>query len=442
MKNMSDLQVMKIEELLPDPANVRRHPERNQQAALASMLRFKAARSVVIDKNGIVRAGNATLAAAKAAGITCVRIIETDGSELVAVRRSDWNDSVATAYSVADNRVAEHAEWSSELGDVIAALAHDGIELGDLGFTEEELTELFEGFGDQLGDSSQGTEPDPGPQMDRAAELLEKWKVESGQLWEVPSKSVAGKCHRVLCGDCTKAEHVERLFKTGEKAVLMNTDPPYGVAYTDEARVAAERAHGRPQRESKWEFGIKNDGIDGAKLQEFLEAAIRTAVRFLTDNAAFYLWHPMLTQGTFFAAAAAAADILIHRQIIWVKPSLLFGFGDYHWQHELCFYGWVKGNRPPFYGERNQTTIWDLRHETASIDRKHPTQKPVELFVRPIENHSKRGEIVYEPFAGSGSQFVAAEQTGRICCGIEIEPKYVSVILERLAGIGLTPRLV
>jgi DNA modification methylase len=224
-------------------------------------------------------------------------------------------------------------------------------------------------------------------------------------------------------------------------ALIMNTDPPYGVAYSDEARVAAEHAHGRPQREEKWSKGIENDGVDGEKLQEFLESAIRAAVPHLADNAAFYLWHPMLTQGTFFAAAAAAADILIHRQIIWCKPSLLFGFGDYHWQHELCFYGWRRGHRPKFLGERNQTTIWDMRNETASAKRMHPTQKPVELFARPIENHTEPGDALYEPFAGSGSQFVAAEQAGRRCYGIELEPKYVAVILERLAGMGLEPRL-
>lgn len=237
--------------------------------------------------------------------------------------------------------------------------------------------------------------------------------------------------HRLLCGDSTKAEDVARVMG-GEQGKLANTDPPYGVAYTDEARVLAERAHGRPERETKWEDGIENDDLlDGEKLQAFLESAIRCAVPHLVDNAAWYLWHPMLTQGTFFAAAAAAADILIHRQIIWAKPSMLFGFGDYHWQHELCFYGWRRGNRPEFLGQRNQTTLWSMKHDTSNGNREHPTQKPLDLFAIPIRNHTREGDVVYEPFSGSGSQIIAAEQLSRRCYAIEISPAYVDVAVKR-----------
>lgn len=278
----------------------------------------------------------------------------------------------------------------------------------------------------------------PAP-VDRADELQDAWQTESGQLWEITSAG-GTRTHRLLCGDSTKAEDVARLMN-GQRALLMNTDPPYGIAYSDSTRVAADRAHVRQQRKQKWENGIENDKLDGKQLQEFLESCIRAAVPHLNPNAAFYLWHPMLTQGTFFAAAAAAAaDILIHRQIIWVKPSLLFGFGDYHWQHELCFYGWIRGNRPEFYGERNQTTIWDMRNESRG-SALHPTQKPVELFAIPIRNHTKPGELVYEPFSGSGSQFVAAEQLGRVCYGMELEPKYVAVALERMAALDCSFRV-
>jgi len=137
----------------------------------------------------------------------------------------------------------------------------------------------------------------------------------------------------------------------------------------------------------------------------------------------------MLTQGTFFAAAAAAAaDILIHRQIIWVKPSLVFGRGDYHWQHELCFYGWVRGFRPPFYGARNQTTLWSVGRETS---KDHPTAKPVDLWRQPIDNHTMMGEIMYEPFSGSGSQIIAAETAGSRCYAMELSPQYVDVAVRR-----------
>jgi DNA modification methylase len=133
--------------------------------------------------------------------------------------------------------------------------------------------------------------------------------------------------------------------------------------------------------------------------------------------------------------------VIISRQIIWAKPQFIFGRGEYHWQHELCFYGWRQGNRPPFFGERNQTTLWSLGYEGVRNERDHPTQKPVELFAIPMRNHTERGAVCAEPFVGSGTQLVAAEQTGRVCYGLEIEPKYVAVTLERMAGLGLTPRL-
>lgn len=119
---------------------------------------------------------------------------------------------------------------------------------------------------------------------------------------------------------------------------------------------------------------------------------------------------------------------------------MVFGRGDYHWQHELCFYGWRRGYRPPFYGERNQTTIWSIGRENEKV---HPTQKPLALFEIPMDNNTRRGDVVYEPFAGSGSQILAAEQKGRKCRAIEIEPAYVAVALERWTTMtNGTPRLV
>jgi DNA modification methylase len=271
----------------------------------------------------------------------------------------------------------------------------------------------------------------PGPQIDRAAELQAKWKTERGQLW------IIGK-HRLLCGDSTKAEDVARVMG-GENAGLMNTDPPYGIDYS-KLKDGIPRS-GFSNHQEHW-GDIENDTLtDGADLQEFLEGMIRIAVPHLTENAAFYLWHPMLTQGTFFAAAAAAAaDILIHRQIIWVKPGfVLTRSGMYHWKHELCFYGWRRGHPPEWYGDKSQVSVWELGRDDGH--GQHPTQKPVDLFARPMLNHLKEGGIAYEPFAGSGSQFIAAEQTGRRCFGIEIEPRYTAVCLERLSGMGLEPRL-
>lgn len=171
-----------------------------------------------------------------------------------------------------------------------------------------------------------------------------------GDLWQLGA-------HRLLCGDSTKDSDVA-LVAGGERAVLMNTDPPYGIDYD----IIANARGGKKTQH------LQNDDADSAKLQVFLEAAIRVAIPVLIENPAFYLWHPMLTQGTFFAAAAAAADILIHRQIVWVKPSLILGRGDYHWRHELCFYGWVRGKRCKWRSGRDQTTVWEVGREPRYCD--------------------------------------------------------------------------
>lgn len=422
---MAEIESLPIADLHEDPANVRRHPERNLAGIKASLARFGQQKPIVVDGNNIVRAGNGTLAAARELGwdrIDCIR--------------TGLKGSEATAYAIADNRTAELAEWDETgLAETLRSLQSEDFDLSTVGYTDEEVDGILEGLAADLA-GALGAE-DPGAQVDRADELLKKWKVETGQLWVIPSNATPGREHRLLCGDSTKTEDVARVMG-GEKAVLMNTDPPYGVDY-------AAVKNGIPRsgfRDIQARGGdIENDDLtDGATLQAFLEQMIRAAVPHLTENPAFYLWHPMLTQGTFFAAAAAAADILIHRQIIWVKPHMvLTRSGMYHWKHELCFYGWVRGQRCPWYGDKSQVSVWELGESQQG--RNHPTQKPVELFTRPILNHSKPGQIAYEPFSGSGSQYVASEQTGRLCYGLELAPKYVAVALERLANMGLEPQI-
>ena len=256
-------------------------------------------------------------------------------------------------------------------------------------------------FGEGAGGEAAPTEGD-----DEVPEVVEP-TTQLGDLYELGA-------HRLLCGDSTKTDDVARLMD-GQTAALFATDPPYGVAYGDETGSG-----------SKFKV-IANDENNGPKLQKFLEDTFRAWTPFLKKNAAWYLWHAQMTQG-FFAAAAAAADILIHRQIVWVKPSLVMGHGDFHWKHELCFYGWQTGNRPDWHGDRKQTTVWEMGRENDHI---HPTQKPIEAFIRPMTLNTKEGEICAEPFSGSGTQFVSAEKVGRICYGMEIDPHYCDVIVAR-----------
>lgn len=274
-----------------------------------------------------------------------------------------------------------------------------------------------------------------GAAINPTEELRRKWGTERGQLWLIAGGD--GREHRLLCGDSTSQEDVARLMG-GIKARLLDTDAPYGIDYS-KLKDGIPRP-GFKDHQEQW-GDIENDTItDGPALQAFLERMIRAALPHLELGTAFYFWHPMLTQGTFFAAAAAAADILIHRQIIWVKPGfVLTRSGMYHWKHELCFYGWIRGQKPAWYGDKGQTSVWTLgRDEDSGM---HPTQKPVALWVPAIMNHTQPGDCIYEPFSGSGGQLIAAEQTGRVGHAMELEPKYVAVALERLSQRGLKPRL-
>lgn len=403
--------VTHLRDLTPDPANARKHTPRNVGTIVSALHEVGAARSIVIDEDGVVLAGNATIEAAAEAGIERVRVVEADGQTIIAVRRSGLTPVQKARLALYDNRAAELADgWDAE---VLRELQAQDVQLDDL-WTPEELADVLAAVIEPVGGQA---DPDAVPEA-RATD------IKAGDLFEVGR-------HRLLCGDSTKAEDVARVMGA-DKAVLMNTDPPYGVALdltqTHEASNAAKGITTKYRQ-----FGrIKNDEMSGEQLQAFLESVIRVAVPHLDAHAAFYLWHPMLTQGTFFAAAAAA-DILIHRQIIWVKPHFIFGRGDYHWRHELCFYGWQRGHRPKFYGERNQDTVWTLDEGGGAIrkDQGHPTQKPVELFIRPMRNHCRVGEVAYEPFCGSGSQLIAGEQCDVSVRAIEIEPSYCQVSLDR-----------
>ncbi|KKL49691.1 hypothetical protein LCGC14_2313000, partial [marine sediment metagenome] len=297
----------------------------------------------------------------------------------------------------------------------MAATAKDALEelLADVKPGSDAVTAMLEDVarGAGLNGAKEGlTDPDAIP----AAEPIAK----RGDVW------VCGD-HRVMCGDSTDVGDVARLM-AGEKAGLYATDPPYGIAY--DSRAGKPDGH---QRRVAWEE-IEGDDQTDAAIQPFLEDVFGAWLPHLRDNAAWYLWHGMLTQA-FFATAATTAGLLLHRQIIWRKPRLIIGRGDYHWQHELCFYGWRKGNRPPFYGERNQTSVWEVDYDGRKnpIGQEHPTQKPVALWERPIANHLRSTEIAADPFLGSGTTMIAAERLGRRCYGMEIEPRYVDVAVKR-----------
>ena len=280
---------------------------------------------------------------------------------------------------------------------------------------------------------------DPGPQVDKGEELREKWQTELGQLWEIPSATIAGASHRLLCGDSTSAEDVAQLMD-GQRAELCATDPPYLVDYDGTNHpMGKERLEQRGGKDGNKHWDAYKDPPASV---EFFSSFIRVALDVaLVDNPAFYQWHASKRQAL-VESAWEENGLFVHQQLIWAKSRAILTRSHFMWRHEPCFYGWVKGKppsrTPPCCGENS--TVWSI-DQAGESDGIHPTQKPLEVFTRPITYHIGVGDICFEPFSGSGSQLVAAEQEGRRCYALELEPAFVAAALERLAGMGLSPEL-
>lgn len=417
-----------IEQLVMDAGNPRMHDETNLGVIDGSLSRYGQQEALLVQKStGRIIAGNGR-----------VEVLKKKGVKHVYAKLIDVDDKTAEQMSVWFNRSAETGSWDMQrLHERLSSFTLRDLET--IHFDPDEINcklDELPFLGEANGEESERAEcaDDPGAEISKADELQQKWQTTTGQLWVIPSGTVTDESHRLLCGDSSDAKAIGWLMD-GRKAGLLATDPPYGVNYTatKQGMPCSGLGHAREH------YGdIAGDDLQDEKLQAFLESVFRACLPHL-DHAAWYLWHAHLTQGFFSAAAAAAANVVLHRQIIWKKPGfVLTRSGMYHWQHEPCFYGWVKGHQPKWLGSKSQTSVWEFPREKGA---RHPTQKPVALFATPIANHLDFGEIALEPFCGSGTQLVAAEQLGRLCYASEIEPKYVAVALERLAAMGLEPYL-
>jgi DNA modification methylase len=374
-----------------------RNPRRNEKAVAAvaaSIAEFGWRQPIVVDENMVVLAGHTRLEAARQLGLETAPVHVARG----------LTEAQARAFRIMDNRSAQNAEWDEdllglELGDLVEA----EFDLGLTGFTEEELSALMNGL----------AEDETGPQEgeDEIPDTPEDPVSRPGDLWILGN-------HRLLCGDSTVATDVERLLD-GVKPLLMVTDPPYGVEYDPAWRNQAGAA--KTRRTGK----VLNDD----------RADWREAWALFPGDVA-YVWHGALHAAT-VAESLKAAGFAIRSQIVWAKDRLVLSRGDYHWQHEPCWYAVKKTGKGHWAGDRKQTTLWQISGKDQDADTVHGTQKPVECMRRPILNNSSPGQAIYEPFMGSGTTLIAAETTGRVCLGIELNPAYVDVAVERWqAGTG------
>lgn len=387
---------------LRDLASVRPYPgnpRQNEEAVDAvarSIKEFGPRVAIVVDRKGVIVKGHTTRLAAIKLGYKKwpVHVAE------------DLTPAQVRAYRIADNRVGEIARWDRDLLAVeVDAIRKMGtVELDVLGWDEEELAAITGGLRPEIAD------PEP-PKM------LPKPVTRKGELWILGAS-------RILCGDSTVSADVDRVM-AGEKASLLLTDPPYGVAYQTD--MTPEEAKKRRRRTDGLE--VANDAMTPEKTRELIVSSLSLAREAMRPGAAFYVCSPGGDLAVLFRLALADAKLPLREVIIWVKDVFVMGRQDYHRRHEDVLYGWRDGGAHYFIDDRTQDTVWEFPRPKRSEE--HPTMKPVELFARAIRNSTRDGELVYEPFSGSGTSILAAEQLGRRCAAIEFEPGYVDQAVRR-----------
>jgi DNA modification methylase len=261
---------------------------------------------------------------------------------------------------------------------------------------------------------------------ERAYELRVKWATKTGQLWQ------AGP-HRVICGDCRDKAVVARLW--ADKSPLLRmiwSDPPYGVSLGAKAIWLNERRRG-PRRRP-----IENDSLKPNELKKLFAMALNVVREHAMPGAVIYATVPGAFL-KFFIQGLEDGGFTYRSCLVWIKQSFVIGRGDYHFRHEPILYGWIDNGPHYFAGDRTHDSVFEIDRPTASD--LHPTTKPIELIAKMLVNSSRPGEVIYDPFCGSGSTIIAAHQLGRLGYGCEIDPAYVAVELERLSLLGLEPRL-
>ena len=333
-------------------------------------------RPIVVDKDNIVLGGNMRLRACQEAGLKEVHIIQAD----------KLTEKQQREFIIKDNIGFGEWDWDD--------------------LANEWDTEELEDWGLDL-------------PVDFAVEELEAEEDDYEMPDEIKTDIVLGDLieigeHRLLCGDSTDSEQVAKLMN-GEKADMVHTDPPYNINYEG----------GSKKREK-----IANDKLED--FPKFLYDAYTTLSTVLKKGGAIYVWHAS-SETHNFIQQFLNAGFLFKSYIVWNKNNSTFGRSDYHWKHEPCIYGWLDGGSHKWYGDRKQTTVWDM--DRPSRSEEHPTMKPIHLCTKPMENSSKVGDIIIDTFLGSGSTMVAAHQLNRKCYGMELDPKYCQVIVERMLNL-------
>jgi DNA modification methylase len=375
--------------LLPYARNARTHSDAQVAQIAASIAEFGFTNPILAGSDGVIVAGHGRLAAAQKLGLEVVPVVVLD----------HLSPTQRRALVIADNRIAENAGWDEAMLRIeLEALQSEGFDLDITGFDADALAELMA-----------GDEPDAEGQTDDDAvpEVTETAVSRPGDIWLLGH-------HRLLCGDATVANSYEHLL-AGESVDMVFTDPPYNVNYANSAK---DKMRGKDR-------AILNDNL-GDGFYDFLLAALTPTIA--QCRGAIYVAMSSSELDVLQAAFRAAGG---HWStfIIWAKNTFTLGRADYQRQYEPILYGWPEGAQRHWCGDRDQGDVWSIKKPQKND--LHPTMKPVELVERAIRNSSRPGNVVLDPFGGSGTTLIAAEKSGRQARLIELDPKYVDVIVRR-----------
>lgn len=375
-------------DITPYAKNAKKHPRSQIKALGRAIEAFGFSPAIEVDTDGVIVSGHGRFQAAQELGLTKTKEAARapKGADYIPyIILKDLSPLEIKQKRLADNKLAE-----TDVDMILALEELKDIQLegGDItltGYDEDLLVEP---------DAKDDEVPEDAPSV-----------AKLGDLWALGP-------HRVLCGDSTSLEAVERLMD-GKKADMVFTDPPYNVDYTGKTKDALK---------------IQNDKKDDGAFYAFLLDVFTNMAVHTKSGGGAYITHSD-SEGLNFRRAFVEAGFQMKQCLIWNKNSMVMGRQDYHWKHEPILYGWQKGDAHSWYGPRNQTTVWDIARPSRSSE--HPTMKPVELITNAITNSSKSEDIILDLFLGSGSTLIAAEKTGRICYGMELDPKYMDVIIKR-----------
>jgi DNA modification methylase len=376
--------VKQITDLLPYINNARTHSDEQVSQIAASIKEFGFTNPILITGDGSIIAGHGRVMAAKKLNLTELPCIELD----------HLSDTQRKAYILADNKLALNAGWDNELLSLeLEELKSLDFNLDLTGFTADEISALMPEVVEGLTDE------------DAVPDVPETPVTVLGDIWILGN-------HRLMCGDSTSIDEVERL-SNGRLVDMWLTDPPYNVAYEGKTKEA---------------LTIQNDSMANDTFRQFLRDAYVAADAVMKKGAVFYIWHAD-SEGYNFRGAAFDAGWQVRQCLIWKKSTIVMGRQDYHWKHEPCLYGWKEGAGHLWATDRKQSTI--LEFDKPSRNGEHPTMKPVALFEYQMLNNTKGGDIVLDTFGGSGTTILAAEKNGRHAYLMELDPKYCDVIIKR-----------